>query len=225
LGIVKGAMYGYNTDDANAVASGILLGKKGYVARAGVTGTMPNQVGVQPTTTLAYMSGGNLYYRVPLGYFDGSVSAIKATPALLTAADSNFIEANINLNVDVLGRTGTMVPFKVASGTTVSNTDTVTYRSASGVNSAHYPLSVTPGFTPDALFCWKKINSTYGGMFAFTMYISGAQLGPYAGGCIGIYSSGSSNGVGYTLTSVTIGSTCSVPVEFGSTSYSWMAFG
>lgn len=90
------------TADADAVAANILASKTAYVNGVKITGTMVDRSGAQlaASAVSAIVSGGRLYARPPLGYYDGVASTVYAD-------DADFVAANIKTGVDMFGLAGT----------------------------------------------------------------------------------------------------------------------
>ena len=87
-----------NTQDANAAATEILTGKTAYVKGSKVTGSMPNNGGVEGT-----ISNLETPYTIPQGYHDGS-----GTVEIDAAEKSKIVGDNIRQGVTILGIEGTM---------------------------------------------------------------------------------------------------------------------
>lgn len=87
-----------NTQDANASAAEILTGKTAYIKGSKVTGSMPNNGGVEGT-----ISDLDTPYTIPQGYHDGS-----GTVEIDAAEKSKIVGGNIRQGVTILGVEGTM---------------------------------------------------------------------------------------------------------------------
>ena len=87
-----------NTQDANAASAEILTGKTAYVKGSKVTGSMPNNGGVEGT-----ISDLDTPYTIPQGYHDGS-----GTVEIDAAEKSKIVADNIRQGVTILGVEGTM---------------------------------------------------------------------------------------------------------------------
>lgn len=87
-----------DTQDANATAAELLIGRTAYVRGSKVTGTMPNNEAVS-----GVISDINTPYTIPLGYHDGSGKAeIDSTEKL------KIIPDNIRQGITILGVEGAM---------------------------------------------------------------------------------------------------------------------
>ena len=87
-----------NTQDANASAAEILTGKTAYIKGSKVTGSMPNNGGVEGT-----ISDLDTPYTIPQGYHDGS-----GTVEIDASEKSKIVADNIRQGVTILGVEGTM---------------------------------------------------------------------------------------------------------------------
>lgn len=87
-----------NTQDANASAAEILTGKNAYIKGSKVTGSMPNNGGVEGT-----ISDLDTPYTIPQGYHDGS-----GTVEIDASEKSKIVADNIRQGVTILGVEGTM---------------------------------------------------------------------------------------------------------------------
>ena len=87
-----------NTQDANASAAEILTGKTAYIKGSKVTGSMPNNGGVEGT-----ISDLDTPYTIPQGYHDGS-----GTVEIDSAEKAKIVGGNIRQGVTILGVEGTM---------------------------------------------------------------------------------------------------------------------
>lgn len=87
-----------NTQDADAGAAEILIGKSGYVRGKKVDGTMPNNESVAGTITTKEGQ-----YSIPQGYHDGGGKV-----GISTTEKAKLIPENIRKGVTVLGVLGTM---------------------------------------------------------------------------------------------------------------------
>ena len=86
-----------DTQDANAIASEILVDKTAYVRGNKLTGTMPNNGAVAGELSVL-----DTHYTVPQGYHDGS-----GTVAVSATESAKIIPNNIKEGVQILGVTGT----------------------------------------------------------------------------------------------------------------------
>lgn len=96
--IVGTCNFDANTQDANAAAAEILTGKTAYVKGSKVTGSMPNNGGVEGT-----ISDLDTPYTIPQGYHDGS-----GTVEIDASEKSKIVGDNIRQGVTILGVEGTM---------------------------------------------------------------------------------------------------------------------
>ena len=87
-----------DTDDANAAAAEILSSKTAYVKGSKVTGTMPNNGGVEGIISVLETP-----YAIPQGYHDGS-----GTVDIDTVEAAKLIPENIKEGVTILGVEGTL---------------------------------------------------------------------------------------------------------------------
>lgn len=87
-----------DTDDANAAAAEILSSKTAYVKGSKVTGTMPNNGGVEGTISVLETP-----YAIPQGYHDGS-----GTVDIDSVEAAKLIPENIKEGVTILGVEGTL---------------------------------------------------------------------------------------------------------------------
>ncbi|MBZ9633201.1 hypothetical protein [Clostridium sp. FP1] len=88
------------TDDATVTASELLGGKTAYVKGAKVTGTMPNNSGINTACVAVegYSTPNRIYLNPVKGYYDGSGSTYYD--------DANFTSANIKANTKIFGLLG-----------------------------------------------------------------------------------------------------------------------
>lgn len=96
--IVGTCNFDANTQDANAAAAEILTGKTAYVKGSKVTGSMPNNGGVEGT-----ISDLDTPHTIPQGYHDGS-----GTVEIDASEKSKIVGDNIRQGVTILGVEGTM---------------------------------------------------------------------------------------------------------------------
>lgn len=98
--IVGTNTYDVDSTDATVSESEILIGKTAYARGTMLTGTMPNNEGVEGKITTV-----SQVYSVPLGYHDGS-----GTVQIDETEQAKIIADNIKEGVEILGVTGTLAP-------------------------------------------------------------------------------------------------------------------
>lgn len=98
--IVGTNTFDVNSTDATAAESEILIGKTAYARGTMLTGSMPNNEGVE-----GVISTVSQVYNVPLGYHDGS-----GTVQIDETEQAKIIADNIKNGVEILGVLGTLAP-------------------------------------------------------------------------------------------------------------------
>ena len=93
--IHKGYYYLYNTMEADAISSNILLNKKAYGTNGKIVGTMANNGSLSYTPSTSQQT-------IPEGYTSGGTIA-----AVTSAIDANILPENIKDGVEILGVIGT----------------------------------------------------------------------------------------------------------------------
>lgn len=117
--------YDVNSQDATVKVAEMLDGKTAYARGAKMTGTMPNNGGVQLVIDEITDS-----FTIPQGYHDGS-----GTVKILSTEAAKLIASNIKAGITILGVTGTLEPsssVKVTSKTVTPSTTSQTVLPGTG---------------------------------------------------------------------------------------------
>ncbi len=132
--------YDADTSDATAAAGEILATKTAYVGGSKVTGSMPNNGGVNGTISTKAQQ-----YTVPAGYHDGSGKV-----AISSTEQAKIVAANIRQGVTILGVEGTMSGSEDVNAQTKSVTPTTSQQVVTPDTGYNYLTQVTVAAIPYA---------------------------------------------------------------------------
>ncbi len=103
---VAGSSKVLDTTSGTAVAANLISGKVAYSNGSTITGTMPDQTGLNVASTAQSQSSGVNYFTAAQGYYDGTAK-VSATDAQVAALSASLTAGHVASGTTIFGVAGT----------------------------------------------------------------------------------------------------------------------